>query len=112
MSCPHLPPEIHFYHVRCPLRDRASIIIIIAFICNFCRPRGLICLRASQINGCAYCIDMRWKDLRAAGETEQLRGWLAFRASSEYLPKRLSSIRETTPIARHQLLRNRGTSAP
>ena len=30
----------------------------------------LIRLRVSQINGCAYCIDMRWKDLRAGGETE------------------------------------------
>jgi AhpD family alkylhydroperoxidase len=28
-------------------------------------------LRASQINGCAYCIDMHWLDARAAGETEQ-----------------------------------------
>src|SRR5258708_11907892 len=28
-------------------------------------------LRASQLNGCAYCIDMHWKDLRALGETEQ-----------------------------------------
>ena len=27
-------------------------------------------LRASQLNDCAYCIDMRWKDLRALGETE------------------------------------------
>jgi AhpD family alkylhydroperoxidase len=31
----------------------------------------LVKLRASQINGCAYCIDMHWKDLRAAGENEQ-----------------------------------------
>ena len=31
----------------------------------------LIKLRASQINGCAYCLDMHWKDLRAVGETEQ-----------------------------------------
>jgi AhpD family alkylhydroperoxidase len=31
----------------------------------------LIKLRVSQINGCAYCIDMHWKDLRATGETEQ-----------------------------------------
>ncbi|HEY2295229.1 MAG TPA: carboxymuconolactone decarboxylase family protein [Thermoanaerobaculia bacterium] len=31
----------------------------------------LIQLRASQINGCAYCLDMHWKDLRAAGEDEQ-----------------------------------------
>ncbi|HVC21255.1 MAG TPA: carboxymuconolactone decarboxylase family protein [Vicinamibacterales bacterium] len=31
----------------------------------------LIKLRASQINGCAYCLDMHWKDLRAIGEHEQ-----------------------------------------
>jgi AhpD family alkylhydroperoxidase len=31
----------------------------------------LIKLRASQINGCAYCIDMHSKDLRAAGESEE-----------------------------------------
>src|SRR5580704_4838595 len=33
--------------------------------------RELIKIRASQINGCAYCIDMHTKDARAAGETEQ-----------------------------------------
>src|SRR5688572_5418502 len=31
----------------------------------------LVQLRASQINGCAYCLDMHWKDLRASGEREQ-----------------------------------------
>jgi AhpD family alkylhydroperoxidase len=31
----------------------------------------LVKLRASQINECAYCIDMHWKDLRALGEEEQ-----------------------------------------
>jgi len=31
----------------------------------------LVKLRVSQINGCAFCIDMHWKDLRALGETEQ-----------------------------------------
>lgn len=31
----------------------------------------LIQLRASQINGCAYCLDMHWKDLRKLGENEQ-----------------------------------------
>ena len=31
----------------------------------------LVEIRASQINGCAYCIDMHTKDARAAGETEQ-----------------------------------------
>ncbi len=31
----------------------------------------LIKLRASQINGCAYCLDMHWKDLKAIGESDQ-----------------------------------------
>jgi len=31
----------------------------------------LVRMRASQINGCAYCIDMHSKDARSAGETEQ-----------------------------------------
>ncbi|NOU95191.1 carboxymuconolactone decarboxylase family protein [Paenibacillus sp. LMG 31456] len=31
----------------------------------------LIKIRASQINGCAYCLDMHTKDWRAMGETEQ-----------------------------------------
>ena len=35
------------------------------------RLHTLISLRASQINGCAFCIDMHWKDARAAGETEE-----------------------------------------
>ncbi|MBZ0114841.1 MAG: carboxymuconolactone decarboxylase family protein [Thermoanaerobaculia bacterium] len=31
----------------------------------------LVKLRASQINGCAYCLDMHWKDLIALGESAQ-----------------------------------------
>ena len=31
----------------------------------------LVKLRVSQINGCAFCLDMHWKDLRAIGENEQ-----------------------------------------
>lgn len=39
--------------------------------CRIEKPlRELVKLRVSQINGCAYCIDMHWKDARAAGETE------------------------------------------
>jgi AhpD family alkylhydroperoxidase len=32
---------------------------------------ALVKMRASQINGCAYCLDMHGKDARAAGEAEQ-----------------------------------------
>lgn len=40
----------------------------------------LVYFRVSQINGCAYCLDMHSKDLRAAGETEQrLYGLSAWR---------------------------------
>ena len=35
------------------------------------RIRELVRIRASQLNGCAYCIDMHTKDARAIGETEQ-----------------------------------------
>jgi AhpD family alkylhydroperoxidase len=35
------------------------------------RLRELIRVRASELNGCAYCVDMHTKDARAAGETEQ-----------------------------------------
>jgi AhpD family alkylhydroperoxidase len=35
------------------------------------RLRELIRIRASQINGCAYCIDMHTKDARSVGEAEQ-----------------------------------------
>jgi AhpD family alkylhydroperoxidase len=33
--------------------------------------RHLVLMRVSQINGCAYCLDMHSKDARVAGETEQ-----------------------------------------
>jgi AhpD family alkylhydroperoxidase len=31
----------------------------------------LVSLRASQLNGCAFCIDMHWKDARARGESDE-----------------------------------------
>jgi AhpD family alkylhydroperoxidase len=65
----------------------------------------LIKLRVSQINGCAYCIDMHWKDLRALGETEQrLYGLDAWEESPYYTDRErvalawaeaVTNIRET-----------------
>jgi AhpD family alkylhydroperoxidase len=47
--------------------------------------RELVKLRASQINGCAYCIDMHYKDARAAGESEERLYMLpAWRESTVY----------------------------
>jgi AhpD family alkylhydroperoxidase len=45
----------------------------------------LVRIRVSQINGCAYCIDMHTKDARARGETEQrLYGLSAWRETPFY----------------------------
>jgi AhpD family alkylhydroperoxidase len=33
--------------------------------------RALVDIRASQLNGCAFCLDMHWRDARAAGESEE-----------------------------------------
>ena len=45
----------------------------------------LIKLRVSQVNGCAYCIDMHWKDLKAIGESDQrLYGLDAWEESPYY----------------------------
>jgi AhpD family alkylhydroperoxidase len=45
----------------------------------------LIALRASQLNGCAFCIDMHWLDARAGGEVEaRLYGLAAWRESPLY----------------------------
>jgi AhpD family alkylhydroperoxidase len=56
----------------------------------------LVRLRASQINGCAYCIDMHWKDARAHGETEQrLYGLSAWRESPFYTPRERAALNWT-----------------
>jgi AhpD family alkylhydroperoxidase len=53
----------------------------------------LIKLRVSQINGCAYCIDMHWKDLRALGETEQrLYGLDAWEESPYYADRERAAL--------------------
>jgi len=55
--------------------------------------QNLIKLRVSQINGCAYCIDMHWKDLRAAGEAEQrLYGLDAWEESPYYTERERAAL--------------------
>jgi len=54
---------------------------------------NLIKLRVSQINGCAYCIDMHWKDLKAAGESEQrLYGLDAWEESPYYTERERAAL--------------------
>ncbi|TAM52657.1 MAG: carboxymuconolactone decarboxylase family protein [Acidobacteria bacterium] len=53
----------------------------------------LVKLRVSQMNGCAYCIDMHWKDLRAAGEGEQrLYGLDAWREAPYYSARERAAL--------------------
>jgi AhpD family alkylhydroperoxidase len=59
----------------------------------------LIKLRASQLNGCAYCIDMHWKDLRAAGESEQrLYGLNAWEESPYYSERERAALAWTEAV--------------
>jgi len=59
----------------------------------------LIDLRASQINGCAYCLDMHWKDLRADGETEQrLYSLDAWRESPFYSDRERAALEWTEAL--------------
>ena len=54
---------------------------------------NLICFRVSQINGCAYCLDMHSKDLRAEGETEQrLHMLAAWRESPFYTDRERAAL--------------------
>jgi AhpD family alkylhydroperoxidase len=59
----------------------------------------LIELRASQINGCAYCIDMHSKDARAAGDTEQrLYGLSAWREAPYYTDRERAALEWTEAV--------------
>ena len=61
----------------------------------------LVYLRASQLNGCAYCIDMHWKDLRAQGEAEQrLYGLSAWEESPYYSDRERAALAWTDAVTR------------
>jgi AhpD family alkylhydroperoxidase len=59
----------------------------------------LVRMRASQINGCAYCLDMHSKDARAAGETEQrLYGLNAWRETPYYSARERAALEWTEAL--------------
>ncbi|EIL94224.1 MULTISPECIES: carboxymuconolactone decarboxylase family protein [Rhodanobacter] len=66
----------------------------------------LILMRCSQINGCAFCLDMHSKDARAAGETEQrlylLSAWRETRLYSEAEQAALAFAEELTELPSHE----------
>ena len=64
---------------------------------------NLVRLRASQMNGCAYCIDMHWKDLRAFGESEQrLYGLDAWAESPYYSDRERAALAWTEAVTNIQ----------
>lgn len=61
--------------------------------------RELVKTRASQINGCAYCIDMHTKDARAQGETEQrLYALNAWRETPFYTERERAALEWTDQL--------------
>ncbi|MDE3197237.1 MAG: carboxymuconolactone decarboxylase family protein [Acidobacteriota bacterium] len=67
----------------------------------------LIKMRASMLNGCAFCIDMHSKDARAEGETEQrLYGLSAWRETPYYTDRERAALEWTealTLVSRDQV---------
>jgi AhpD family alkylhydroperoxidase len=62
---------------------------------------ALVKMRASQINGCAYCLDMHSKDARAAGETEQrLYALNAWREAPFYTDRERAALAWTEAVTR------------
>jgi AhpD family alkylhydroperoxidase len=70
--------------------------------CGLERPLlELVKMRASQINGCAYCLDMHSKDARAAGETEQRLYLLdAWREAPFYSERERAALAWTEALTR------------
>jgi AhpD family alkylhydroperoxidase len=66
----------------------------------------LVLMRCSQINGCAFGLDMHSKDARAAGETEQrlylLPAWRETRLFSESEQAALAFAEELTELPSHE----------
>jgi AhpD family alkylhydroperoxidase len=59
----------------------------------------LVKIRASQLNGCAYCIDMHTKEARAAGETEQrIYGLSAWRETPFYSDRERAALEWTESL--------------
>jgi AhpD family alkylhydroperoxidase len=96
---------------RINLSIASGIVEAMLGLSNYLRKSGqldeslvnLISLRASQINGCAYCIDMHWKDLRAAGESEQrLYGLDAWEESPYYTDRERAALAWTESVTNIQ----------
>jgi AhpD family alkylhydroperoxidase len=91
LSIPRTAPE-----------GQAALLAVETYIQNSGLPEsliGLVKMRASQINGCAYCLDMHSKDARKHGETEQRLYLLnAWRESPIYTPAERAALAWTEAL--------------
>src|SRR5277367_1081561 len=89
------------YQKASPGANRAMLTLA-AFVqhCGLEHPLlELVKTRASQINGCAFCIDMHTKDARAAGETEQrLYALNAWRETDFYTDRERAALLWTESV--------------
>jgi AhpD family alkylhydroperoxidase len=63
--------------------------------------RDLVAIRASQLNGCAYCLDMHIKQARIHGERElRLHHLAAWRESTLFIPRERAALAWTEVLTR------------
>ncbi|MCC9076093.1 carboxymuconolactone decarboxylase family protein [Litorilinea aerophila] len=97
-----MPPRIDYAHVAPEgIRTLHALERYLA-TSTIERPlRELVNLRASLINGCAYCIDMHTKDARAAGESEQrLYALAAWHEAPFYTERERAALAWTDAVTR------------
>src|ERR1700761_5638659 len=95
-----MEPRIHFYNAA-PETMKGMTALEHAVNQSGLEPslREIIKIRTSQINGCAYCIDMHTKDARAGGETEQrLYALNAWRETPFYTDRERAALEWTEAI--------------
>ncbi len=95
-----MEPRLNPYKLSPKIYETMSALQAYVDSCGLERPLlELVKLRASQINGCAYCIDMHTKDARALGETEQRLYLLnAWRESPVYTERERAALEWTEAV--------------
>ena len=95
-----MEPRLNPYKLSPKIYQTMSALQAYVDSCGLERPLlELVKLRASQINGCAYCIDMHTKDARALGETEQRLYLLnAWRESPVYTERERAALEWTEAV--------------
>lgn len=98
-----MTPRLRNPHLLAPESVKAMMALEASFETGSLEPtlKELVRLRASQINGCAFCIHMHSTDLRKAGESEMRLYMLpAWRESSLYSERERAALGWTEALTR------------